>query len=719
MFDYDVVVIGAGSAGLVACKLANGLGRKTALIEKRKIGGDCTWFGCIPSKTLIKSAYIAHQLTRLEQFGLRPANLINVNADGVMAHVRSVVEADAAGHPRESYEAEGINVFFGAPKFLDAHRISLDGRTISSNKFIVCTGSSPVIPPIQGLDRIPYLTNETIFNLQTLPKSMLVLGAGPIGIELAAAMNRLGVDVTVLLRSQQILKKDDRELVDRLAQILRAEGVKIRTGTRTKTFTRVNGKVLVDVEDQQGRHQIETDRVLIAVGRKPNIDDLALEKAGVEFDKEGIKVDKRLTTTAPTIYACGDVVPPYLFTHVAEYEAVVAATNACLPVPIRKTNYENVLWCTYTDPELAHAGLTEQQARELYGDKIKIYRWEHKDVDRARTDLAENGLSKFICDKKGKLLGVHILGHGAAELMHEAQLAKSLHLPFSKIASVIHAYPSYSDAVRQPAKRCYIDVLQDNFFLKLLRALTSRKNRKRITIGLIAVLLILLFLMSGAGSWVGQVAKELLGRVLTWTRELGVWGPVFVAAFYVLACILLVPGSVLTLGAGFLFKLIVGTVTVSVGSTLGACAAFLVGRTVGRNWISRKIAANSKFAAIDDAVGRQGFKIVLLTRLSPVFPFVLLNYAFGLTKVSFAKYALASWIGMLPGTIMYVYFGAGLRSLADAVAGNVETGIAGKIFFWFGMAATVLVTVFVTRLARKALKQAAPKTVQPEAQRGP
>jgi len=418
----------------------------------------------------------------------------------------------AAGHPRESYEAEGINVFFGAPKFLDAHRISLDGRTISSNKFIVCTGSSPVIPPIQGLDRIPYLTNETIFNLQTLPKSMLVLGAGPIGIELAAAMNRLGVDVTVLLRSQQILKKDDRELVDRLAQILRAEGVKIRTGTRTKTFTRVNGKVLVDVEDQQGRHQIETDRVLIAVGRKPNIDDLALEKAGVEFDKEGIKVDKRLTTTAPTIYACGDVVPPYLFTHVAEYEAVVAATNACLPVPIRKTNYENVLWCTYTDPELAHAGLTEQQARELYGDKIKIYRWEHKDVDRARTDLAENGLSKFICDKKGKLLGVHILGHGAAELMHEAQLAKSLHLPFSKIASVIHAYPSYSDAVRQPAKRCYIDVLQDNFFLKLLRALTSRKNRKRITIGLIAVLLILLFLMSGAGSWVGQVAKEFLGQ---------------------------------------------------------------------------------------------------------------------------------------------------------------------------------------------------------------
>jgi pyruvate/2-oxoglutarate dehydrogenase complex dihydrolipoamide dehydrogenase (E3) component/uncharacterized membrane protein YdjX (TVP38/TMEM64 family) len=698
MADYDVVVIGAGSAGLVACKLAHGLGKKTALIEKRKIGGDCTWYGCVPSKTLIKSAYVAHQTTRLREFGLEPKGPVELNAEKVMAHVRAVREADAAGHPPESYEAEGINVFFGGPRFVDNHTIKLNDKFISSKKFVICTGSGPAIPPIEGLDKIPYLTNETVFDLEVLPKSMIVLGAGPIGIELAAALNRLGVNVSVLLRSGRILKKEDEELSDMLTQILRDEGVTILTNTRTTRFAKNKDIIIADIEDQQGKRQIEAESVLAAVGRKPNLEGLALEKAGLQFDKDGIKVDKHLRTTTPNIYACGDVVAPYLFTHMAEYEAVIATTNACFGLPIRKTNYENVLWCTYTDPELAHAGLTESQAREKYGDKIRIYRWEHKDVDRAKTDLVTNGLSKFICDKGGRLLGIHILGHGAAELMHEAQLAKSLGVPFSKIASVIHAYPSYSDGVRQPAKRCYIDILQDNFFLKLLRNLSKKQNRKWLILLAVLVVFILALLVLPVKQW--------LVSALEWTQGLGLWGPVFVAAFYIIACVLFLPGSVLTLGAGFLFKVIVGTITVSIGSTLGACAAFLVGRTIARNWISKKVAANEKFAAIDDAVGRQGFKIVLLTRLSPVFPFNLLNYAFGLTKVSFWKYALASWIGMLPGTLMYVYFGAGLRSLADVAAGNVETGVAGKIFFWFGMAATIVVTVFVTRLARKALKEA-------------
>ena len=208
--------------------------------------------------------------------------------------------------------------------------------------------------------------------------------------------------------------------------------------------------------------------------------------------------------------------------------------------------------------------------------------------------------------------------------------------------------------------------------------------------------------------------KDWLIKALDWTQGLGIWGPVFVIAFYILACILFLPGSILTLGAGFIFKLLIGTITVSIGSTLGACAAFWVGRTVGRSWISAKVAANEKFAAIDSAVGSQGFKIVLLTRLSPVFPFNLLNYTFGLTKVSFANYALASWLGMLPGTVMYVYFGAGLRSLTDVAAGNVKTGLAGSIFFWFGLAAAIVVTIFITRLARKALKQAVPKNSKKE-----
>ncbi|UCE50058.1 MAG: FAD-dependent oxidoreductase [Phycisphaerales bacterium] len=478
MYDYDVAVLGAGSGGLVACKVAKGLGKRTALIEKRKLGGDCTWFGCVPSKTLIKSANIAHQTTRLREFGLEPGGPVELNADKVMSHVRAVVQADADGHPPETLEAEGINVLFGAGRFLDSHNLMVGDKKISANKFIVCTGSHPFIPPIQGLEDIPCLTNETIFDLDALPASMIVLGAGPIGIELSAALNRLGVKVTILQRSDKILKKDDPELVERLVKILRYEGVEILTETKTTGFSRQDDKVIAEVEDEKGRRQIVAESALISVGRRPNLNGLDLEKAGVEFDETGVRVDRHLRTTAKNIYACGDVVPPYLFTHIAEYEAIIAATNACFALPIRKTNYDNVLWATYTDPELAHAGLTEEQARQRYGDAVRIYRWEHKDVDRAKTDLASDGLSKFVCDNKGKLLGIHILGHGAAELMHEAQLVKSLGLPFSKIASVIHAYPSYSDAVRQPAKRCYIDVLQNNPFIKLLKKLKPGKDER-------------------------------------------------------------------------------------------------------------------------------------------------------------------------------------------------------------------------------------------------
>ncbi|MHC4526361.1 MAG: TVP38/TMEM64 family protein [Planctomycetota bacterium] len=233
-------------------------------------------------------------------------------------------------------------------------------------------------------------------------------------------------------------------------------------------------------------------------------------------------------------------------------------------------------------------------------------------------------------------------------------------------------------------------------------AITVKINLKLVAVAVVVAALVVAVIVLPVKDW--------LVDALEWTQGLGVWGPVFVAVFYVVACVLFLPGSVLTLGAGFLFKVVRGTVTVSIGSTLGACAAFIVGRTIARRWIAQKVAAKEKFAAIDDAVGRQGFKIVFLTRLSPVFPFNLLNYAFGLTKVSFWKYALASWIGMLPGTVMYIYFGAGLRSLTDVAAGKVEKGAAGQVFFWFGMAATIVVTVFVTRVARKALKQAVPRS---------
>jgi uncharacterized membrane protein YdjX (TVP38/TMEM64 family) len=243
------------------------------------------------------------------------------------------------------------------------------------------------------------------------------------------------------------------------------------------------------------------------------------------------------------------------------------------------------------------------------------------------------------------------------------------------------------------------------FLNKAVEKAKARKNLRNIIIGTLILALGILLYFSGIYSKLGVIVKTLFIKGLELTGSLGFWGPLFIIVIYVIASVLFLPGSVLTLGAGFLFKLVLGTITVSVGSTLGACAAFLVGRTIGRNWVAKKVSKSYKFKAIDEAVARQGFKIVLLTRLSPVFPFNMLNYAFGLTKISFWKYSLASWIGMLPGTVMYVYFGAGLRSLADVAAGKVEKGTAGRLFFWFGLAATVVVTIFVSRIAGKTLKQ--------------
>lgn len=665
MSDYDIVVIGGGSAGLVACKLANGLGKKTALIEKRKLGGDCTWFGCIPSKTLIKSANIAHDTQRISKFGLSSSQQIKLNTDNVMQHVRAVVQADSYSHPPESYEAEGIDVLFGSAKFVDNHRITIDSRTISAKKFIICTGSHPFVPAIDGLDQIEYLTNETIFSLNELPKSMIILGGGPISAEMCCALNRLGVNVTVVEKSRHILMREEEVLANRLMDLLREEGVIFITEKQIGNVERQDDKIVATVYDKKNEpEEIVADSLLIAVGRRPNLEGLDLRDAGVEYDEKGIKVDDHLRSTAKNIYAAGDVVGRYLFTHVAEYEAVIATSNACLPVK-RKPKYDNVPWCTFTDPEFARVGLTEEQASKKFGGNVRVYELDHKDVDRAKTDLSVNGVTKVVCDNKGYILGIHILGHGAAELMHEGQLARTLGIKFSKIAQVIHAYPSYSDAIRQPAKKCYVDLLQNNIFVAFLRGVKAKRNRKKVIICGIVFALLVVLAIAGRGVLTLENLKTQSDALKEFSSNHYFWSVVTFVLVYIVAIGFSVPGAtLLTLLSGFLYGTIVAALYVNMGATVGATLAFLFVRYIAGDWVQNKYGQMlEKFNAEFD---RNGANYLLTMRFIPIFPFFLINIFAGLTKIRLWTYVWTTAVGILPGSLVFTNIGKQIGTLESA-----------------------------------------------------
>lgn len=466
-FDYDLIVIGGGAAGLVSAKLARGLGKRVALVERGRLGGECTLYGCVPSKTLISAARTAALIRNAPKHGLDIEGSRGIKTDNVLTRVRSVVEEVYRGHTPETIERLGITLLFGEPAFKDNHHIQIGDKTWSSKNFLIATGSSSSIPKIRGIDSAPFFTNETIFGIERLPSSMIIIGGGPVGSEIASAFNSLGVGIDLVHKHVRILNKEDPELVDILSSKMRDEGIRLRTSCKPVAITREGGGIALEMEDGTNSATLRAEAVLIAAGRRPNIEGLGLENAGVQYTPRGITTDLRLRTSAPNIYACGDVVGPYLFSHMAEYQATVAVRNAFLPFQ-KTADYENAAWCTFTDPELARAGLTEEEARDRYGERVRVYRQAYGGTDRGKTDAADVGMSKFIC-YRGRLVGAHILGAHAGELIHEAQIAKSLGIPFHRLYEVIHIYPTFTDVVKYPAKLCYIDRLKDNPFLKVLQ----------------------------------------------------------------------------------------------------------------------------------------------------------------------------------------------------------------------------------------------------------
>ncbi|MDQ1239199.1 MAG: hypothetical protein QG577_1384 [Thermodesulfobacteriota bacterium] len=465
-YDYDVVVIGAGIAGMVSAVTARGLGKRVAVVEKRKVGGNCTNFTCIPSKTLIRLSHVRREISHLIHAGILDDQAGLVNGSNVMDRIRSVVQTAYEKDIPETFEQIGITMLEGSASFVDRHHIQVNGRRISSEYFILAVGTRPFIPPIEGIHSVNYLTNETLYELEDLPKSLIILGGGVDGLEYGCAFGGLGVETTVVELGAKILPMVDREIAGHLQKILVQDGIRLMTGTKATSLRAQDGRVVLTFEQGNGvTGEVEADHVLVALGRRPDLDALELEKAGINFTPKGITTDRTLRTSASNIYACGDIVGPDQLASMAEYQGIVAATNAVTPVK-QKVNYSNSVYVIFTVPTLAFFGLTEAQAHAKYGHKLSVYRFDYGNMRRALIDGTNNGMAKFLCDGRGRLVGAHILGEAAAEVIHEAQVIKAMKKPLHKMHLVTHAYPTYAQAlVGRAAQLAFLGKMGGNFFV--------------------------------------------------------------------------------------------------------------------------------------------------------------------------------------------------------------------------------------------------------------
>lgn len=456
METFDLAVIGGGTAGLVTSAGAASLGAKVALIERDRLGGECLYTGCVPSKALIRSAKVLHLMRRASDFGLNPSE-VSFDFAKVMDRVRRVQEQVGKHDSPERFTKLGVTLFFDQASFLSPTALKVGEQRIEAKKVVIATGSRTAIPPIEGLEETGFLDHVSAFSLSHLPRSVVILGAGPIGIEFAQLFTRFGVQVTVLEVVGQILPREDQEIAQALEAILRAEGIDIYTCTKAFRVEKGGAEKLVHGECAGAPMTFRAEELFLATGRRPNVEGLNLEAAGVRYDNKGIVVDDTLRTTARNIWACGDVTGKLLFTHVAEYQARLVVRNALFPFK-SKADYRVVPWCTFTDPEVARVGLTEAKARERFGN-VKVYRYSFGDLDRALCDGEAVGLTKLVCTAKGKIVGGHILGPQAGDLLQEVVLAMRKRLPVGSLSRTIHPYPTLVEAVRRTADLYYREKL--------------------------------------------------------------------------------------------------------------------------------------------------------------------------------------------------------------------------------------------------------------------
>ncbi|PCI24897.1 dihydrolipoyl dehydrogenase [Candidatus Peregrinibacteria bacterium] len=440
---FDLIVIGAGSGGLVSALGANYLGAKVLLIEKGKLGGDCLNYGCVPSKALIRSAHVAHAIKNAKNFGIS-VEKSSIDFSAVITRVQNIIQNIATTHDsKERFESLGIRVIMGTSTFLNSHEVLLNDKTYFGKKIVIATGGRANRPNIEGLEKTGYLTNEELFSIKKSPKSLIILGGGAIGSEMAQAFSRLGVQVTIVDKSSTILSREDTDVAEVIMKKFKREGIQIEVNALPIKVHTDGTQKYVTIQQNGENKILQAEEILVALGRKPNIEGLQLEAAGVKYDKKGIQVNSHQQTSKKHIYACGDICGPFLFTHMASYQAGIIVKNAFTPLSA-KASYHAFPWCTFLDPEVAHVGLSEKQVTEQ-GIFHTIHKSPVSTVDRARADGENEGFIKIILGKKGKILGVTIVAPHAGELLAEYTLAMNKGLKIQDIYDTIHIYPTMSE----------------------------------------------------------------------------------------------------------------------------------------------------------------------------------------------------------------------------------------------------------------------------------
>ncbi len=467
--NVDICVIGAGSAGLSVAAGASQLGSSTVLIERDRMGGDCLNTGCVPSKALLAASKAARRWRKEGDFGVTYAPP-NVDVAAVNRHVHDVIAAIAPNDSVERFEGLGVKVIKDSARFVGPREVAVDGMQIRARRVVIATGSSAAAPPIPGLNSVPYLTNETVFENTELPRHLIIIGGGPIGLEMAQAHRGLGSEVTVL-EAARVLPKDDPELAGLLRQHLAGEGVTIRERVRITRIEPEERGIAAVLETEGGEERIVGSHLLVAAGRRPNVAGLDLEQAGIAYDSRGIQVDARLRTTNRHAFAVGDVAGGPQFTHVAGYHAGIVIRNALFRLPA-KVDYRALPWVTYTAPELAQVGLTEEQARAAHGDNLVVLRWPYHENDRAQAERETQGLVKAVTTKSGQILGATIFGAHAGELIHVWVLALSQGLNIKALANMIAPYPTLGEISKRAAGSFYTPKLFNKRTKRLVRFLS-------------------------------------------------------------------------------------------------------------------------------------------------------------------------------------------------------------------------------------------------------